>query len=143
MIKEFSFFFILAIIALILSQKINKDKLPSNGPMGLIHWLFSDNWPAKVGAGLMIIGIGALLRYLMQHVEIPPQFKVIAGISCSFILGLLSVITANKPSRRAVHLSLGGASLGVAYLTAYIAHGTLKYLDPTQAMFIFLLISAG
>ena len=29
---------------------------------GLWTWLTSDNWPAKVGAALMVLGIGALLK---------------------------------------------------------------------------------
>ena len=31
-------------------------------PAGLLTWIASGNWPAKIGGGLMIVGIGALLR---------------------------------------------------------------------------------
>jgi hypothetical protein len=34
-------------------------------PAGLLHWLVGGNWLAKVGALLVSIGTGALLRYLM------------------------------------------------------------------------------
>ena len=110
---------------------------------GLINWLTTGNWPAKVGAGLMIIGFGALLRYLMLNIILVPQIKLAAGIVCSFILGALSAWVGNQPNRKEIHLSLGGAALGVAYLTAYSAHTYFGYFDPIQSLCLFFLVAGA
>lgn len=110
---------------------------------GLIHWLTTGNWPAKVGAGLMIIGFGALLRYLMLNIILAPQIKLAAGVVCSFVLGALSVWVGNQPNRKEIHLSLGGAALGVAYLTAYSAHAYFGYFDQIQSLCLFFLVAGA
>ena len=114
-----------------------------NQPSSLIHWLTTGNWPAKVGAGLMIIGFGALLRYLMLNIILAPHIKLTAGIACSLVLGLLSVWVKNQPNRKEVHLSLGGAALGVAYLTAYSAHAYFGYFDQIQSLCLFFLVAGA
>jgi uncharacterized membrane protein len=48
------------------------------GP-GLLGWLISGNWPAKVGGVLLVVGSGALLRYAMLNVEIEPSLKLASG----------------------------------------------------------------
>jgi uncharacterized membrane protein len=60
---------------------------PRLRPSGLLGWLTSGNWPAKVGAGLLIMGVGALLRYALLHIDIPPEYKLGSGIVLSAILG--------------------------------------------------------
>jgi uncharacterized membrane protein len=101
-------------------------------PAGLLTWLSRGNWPAKIGAALLIIGIGALLRYAALHIEIAAPLKLAAGLVLAFALGLASMFVPQGSARRAVSLALGGAAFGVAYLTAYSAFALFGYLsDPT------------
>jgi uncharacterized membrane protein len=101
-------------------------------PVGLLTWLSRGNWPAKIGAALLIIGVGALLRYAALHIEIAPPLKLAAGLVLAFALGLASMFVPQGSARRAVSLALGGAAFGVAYLTAYSAFALFDYLsDPT------------
>lgn len=53
---------------------VTKTKSSSMHPVGLLPWLVSGNWPARLGA-LLLIGIGAyaLLRYLMPTWTYPPS----------------------------------------------------------------------
>jgi hypothetical protein len=103
-------------------------------PAGLLTWFFSGNWPAKVGAVLLIIGTGALLRYLMLHIDLPASTKLLAGVVIATGLGVASGTLRAYPARRALHLALGGASLGVAYLTAYSAHGFFRLVGEFEAL---------
>ena len=86
-------------------------------PAGLFAWLAGGNWPAKLGAALIVIGVGALLRYSMLHVDIPAQAKLAAGLVMAAALGFASVAVPTGPGRRTLSLALGGAAFGVAYLT--------------------------
>src|SRR5262245_19533126 len=121
------------------------DGHPERRPAGLLTWIASGNWPAKVGGGLLIVGVGALLRYAAIHFEVPPTLKLGAGIAAAAILGMASLLLANHPQRRAISLSLGGAAFGVAYLTAYSAFALFGYLPTLQGLGLLALtaVAAG
>lgn len=110
---------------------------------GLFTWLISGNWPAKVGAGLLIVGIGALIRYFLLAVQLPPEIKMGSGVAASALLGALSFHLRERPDRRALHLALAGTALGVAYLTAYSAYGFFGYVNNTTALSLLILVVAA
>src|SRR5882762_3112982 len=83
-------------------------------PAGLLRWLVGGNWPAKVGALLVSIGTGALLRYLMLTLTYPPAGKLMAGVAMATGLGVASAALAQHPRRRAISLALAGSALAVA-----------------------------
>ena len=112
-------------------------------PAGLLAWLMTGNWPAKVGAGLMIIGIGALLRYAFANIDVPPETKLGAGVVAAAALGFGSMILRNRPMRRAIHLALAGAAFGVAYLTAYSAYGFFNYITDVNALALLALVAVA
>ena len=57
-----------ALFSLILAwEASSQDRFAALRPATLWSWLTGGNWPAKVGAGLLIIGSGALLRYVMLN----------------------------------------------------------------------------
>jgi uncharacterized membrane protein len=97
-------------------------------PIGLFVWISSGNWPAKIGGGLLILGVGALLRYAMLNVDVPPQIKLASGILASAALGFASMLYRAGANRRAVSLALAGAAFGTAYLTAYSAYAVFGYV---------------
>jgi uncharacterized membrane protein len=116
---------------------------PRLRPSGLLGWLTSGNWPAKVGAGLLIMGVGALLRYALLHIDIPPEYKLGSGIVLSAILGAAAFALRGQPRRRAIELALAGAAFGVAYLTAYAAYGFFNYINDVNALALLALVAAG
>ncbi len=112
-------------------------------PAGLMTWIASGNWPAKIGGGLMIVGVGALLRYAAINLEIPAIAKLAIGLAAAAALGVGSLLTAGKPERRAVSLAFGGAAFGVTYLTAYSAYALFGYLPGLQGLGFLALTALG
>jgi uncharacterized membrane protein len=112
-------------------------------PRGLLTWIASGNWPAKVGGTLMVVGAGALLRYAAINFNAPPALKLGCGIAGVAALGIASFLTAGVPQRRAISLALGGAAFGVAYLTAYSAYALFGYLPTTQGLGLLVLTAVG
>ena len=110
---------------------------------GLWAWLSSDNWPAKVGAVLMVIGVGALLRYVLIHTDVPPDIKLSAGVLIAGLFGFLSSRLHGRPERRGLYLALAGAAAGVAYLTAYSAFALFGYLNNLAGLTLLVLVSAA
>ncbi len=110
---------------------------------GLWAWLSSDNWPAKVGAALMVLGIGALLRYVLIHTDVPADIKLSAGVVLAAVFGFLSSRLHGRPQQRGLYLALAGASAGVAYLTAYSAFALFGYLNDLSGLSLLVLVSAA
>lgn len=142
-----AFAFILGITCLFFILLAFETTIDSTQPRlrqsGLLTWLVSGNWPAKVGAGLLIIGVGALIRYFLLTVALPPEIKIGTGIVASALLGAASFHLGARPDRRALHLALAGASLGAAYLTAYSAYGFFGYVNNTTALSLLILVVAA
>ena len=112
-------------------------------PRGLLTWIASGNWPAKIGGALVVVGVGALLRYAAIHFDIPPTYKLALGVGAGAALGFLSFLTSSHPQRRAISLAFGGAAFGVAYLTAYSAFALFGYLPSMQGLGLLVLTAAG
>lgn len=128
-----------AVFASVLALEGDGDRL-RRGPVGLLSWITQGNWPAKVGGGLMIIGIGALLRYAALNLDVPPSLKLGTGIGGTALLALASSMTTR---RRAVSLALGGSAFGVAYLTAYSAFALFGYLPTMPGLGLLALTAVG
>jgi uncharacterized membrane protein len=119
------------------------DRTLERRPRGLLTWIASGNWPAKIGGTLMVVGVGALLRYAAINFNAPPAFKLGFGIAAVAALGYASFFTAGMPQRRAISLALGGAAFGVAYLTAYSAYALFGYLPTMQGLGLLVLTAVG
>ena len=112
-------------------------------PKGLLSWIASGNWPAKIGGALIVVGVGALLRYAAINFDVPPAFKLALGIGATAVLGFASFLTAANTQRRVISLALGGAAFGVAYLTAYSAFALFGYLPTMQGLGLLVLTAIG
>jgi uncharacterized membrane protein len=111
-------------------------------PPGLLRWLISGNWTAKLGALLLTIGSGALLRYLMLNLTYPPGLKILTGAALAALFGIGGALLAARPGRRAISLALTGAALAVAYLTAYSAYGFFHYVADPQALGLLFIVAS-
>src|SRR5436190_8279862 len=112
-------------------------------PRGLLTWIASGNWPAKIGGALVVVGVGALLRYAAINFDVPPTYKLALGIAVTAALGFGSFLTTGHAQRRVISLALGGASFGVAYLTAYSAFALFGYLPTLQGLGLLVLTAVG
>jgi uncharacterized membrane protein len=135
----------LLFVALLSVETAASGGSPRIRSFGLIGWLTSGNWPAKVGAGLLIIGVGALLRYALINIDIPDDLKLMAGVLAALVLAAASFVLRGQPQRRALCLALAGAALGVAYLTAYSAYALFSYLpqEPAFALLVVVAVAGG
>ncbi|MDP2833699.1 MAG: DUF2339 domain-containing protein [Pseudomonadota bacterium] len=134
---------VLVFAALLAFEKLNDPSGSSRGDFGLLAWLASGNWPAKIGAGLLILGVGALIRYFLLNVDLPPDLKLGSGIFSATLFGAISFHLRGRPDRRALHRALAGAALGVTYLTAYSAYGFFGYIGEVEALAFLVLVAAA
>ncbi len=112
-------------------------------PAGLLTWFVSGNWPAKVGACLVIIGVGALLRYAFANLDVPPELKLGGGVLASAACGVGAMLLRERPERRAIHLALAGTAFGIAYLTAYSAYAFFNYVTDVNALALLALVAVA
>jgi hypothetical protein len=120
-----------------------RDASLDRRPRGLLTWIASGNWPAKIGGALVVVGVGALLRYAAINFDVPPAYKLALGIAITAALGFGSFLTAPHTQRRVISLALGGAAFGVAYLTAYSAFALFGYLPTLQGLGLLVLTAVG
>lgn len=107
----------------------------------LMAWIGTDNWPAKVGAILLIIGVGALIRYALMHFDAPDHLKLASGIALSGGTAAAAYAFRKDPKHRALHYALSGASLGIAYLCAYASLNLFKYVDDLAGIALLLTVA--
>ena len=98
-------------------------------PLSLWDWLTTGNWPAKFGATLLIVGIGALLRYALLNIDIPNILKIGSGVVISLLFAGAALALKPHPKQRALSLAFAGTSLAVAYLTAFSAYCLFNYMS--------------
>lgn len=135
---------LVAIFFAVLIIEVDREgHLKLQRPVGLITWLTRGNWPAKIGGALIIVGLGALLRFALINIDVAPQLKLAAGIVIAFALGLGSMLVPGGGAKRPVSLALGGAAFGVAYLTAYSAFGFFEYLSNPMGLALLGLTSVA
>ena len=159
------FLFAVAVIfvAVLLFEEQPAGAGASRRPRGLLTWLTAGNWPAKVGGGLLVVGVGALLRYALLNFDVAATIKLALGVAIAGLLALASALIEQSPGsdaessaadwrgdsigdglpRRAVSLALGGAAFGVAYLTAYGAFALFHYLGDGNGLALLVLTAIG
>src|SRR5690349_13309611 len=94
---------IAAIVVLVLMLEVDdRTSLRINRPAGLFTWITSGNWPAKTGGALIIVGVGALLRFALINIDVPPISKLISGVVLAMALGFGSAFVGIRGTRRAV-----------------------------------------
>jgi hypothetical protein len=120
-----------------------KSEVAFRRPVGLVAWLTGGNWPAKIGGGLLVVGVGALLRYALINLDVSNTLKLGTGVLAAGALGLAATLTRVGAGRRAVSLALAGAAFGVAYLTAYSAFGLFHYLDNVTGVGLLAVTALG
>jgi Predicted membrane protein (DUF2339) len=139
------FLFAVAVIfgAVLAVEVRESDATAIRRPLGLIAWLTGGNWPAKIGGGLLVVGVGSLLRYALINFDVAPSLKLGVGVLAAAALGLAATLTRIGSAKRAVSLALGGAAFGVAYLTAYSAFALFHYVPSVTGIGLLALTAIG
>ena len=135
---------VVCVFSVLLAYETSTDaSQPRLRQYGLFSWLVTGNWPAKVGAGLLIIGFGALIRYVLLNIDVPPEVKLGSGIGVAALLGVAAFLLRPYPKRRALYLALAGAAHGVAYLTAYSAYGFFGFVNDINGLALLILVACA
>jgi len=112
---------------------------PPVPPNPLWAWIVGGNTLARIGVVLLFIGVGFLLKYAVEHVQVPISLRL-AGIALGGI-ALLVIGWRLRVSRRAYAMVLQGGGVGVLYLTVF---GTLRLyalVSPIAAFGLLVSIS--
>ena len=113
---------------------------PPLPPNPLWAWMVGGNTLARIGVLLLFIGVGFLLKYAVEHVQVPISFRL-AGIALGGI-ALLVIGWRLRESRRAYAMVLQGGGVGVLYLTVFGALRLYALVSPAAAFGLLVLISA-
>lgn len=111
---------------------------PERAPPVWQSWLTLENWPIKLGLLLLLIGVGAGLRWVaMQGWLTVPMSVRLTGL---YLLagGALVFGLRQPPDKRAFGLSVQGAALGVMLMTVYAALRLYGLIDPGPAFALML-----
>ncbi len=112
---------------------------PRSEPAGFWRWFGEGNWVARIGLGLLFIGVGALYRYAAAQgwLDFPVEYRFIA-VAVAGIAAL--AFGFRQRSRRPVFaLSLQGAAIGLLMLTVFSAY-RLYHLLPAGLCFVLLIV---
>jgi len=122
--------------------------LPSRAPVAAartpmppwLAWFMGVNTLARVGMLLLLIGLGFLVKYTVEHVRVPIELRL------SFValggIALLIVGWRLRLRRPGYAMVLQGGGVGVLYLTAFAAY-RLYALLPPGLTFAVLVAVAG
>lgn len=109
-------------------------------PSALAKWLFESSWIAKVGIGLVFIGVGALLRFAVKEgwLDFPIELRL-AGIAAA-ALAALAVGWRQREKKRIFALNLQGGAIGVLMMVVFAAYRMYGMITagPTFAMLLVL-----
>lgn len=107
------------------------------------NWFFAGNWPVNIGILIFLIGIGALLRYLIQTGIIDVSISArLAGVGVVGIAGLF-MGWKTRLSKPIFGLALQGGSVGVLLLVVFAASKLYDVIPISMAFGITVVILAA
>jgi uncharacterized membrane protein len=106
----------------------------------LWRWLVGGNLPARVGILILLIGVGFLLKFAVERVYVPPEFRL-AGVALGGIA--LLVVGWRLRSRRGPYaMILEGGGVGVLYLTVFAGLRLYQLVSPEWAFALLVAVAA-
>jgi len=108
-------------------------------PPPWLAWFMGVNTLARIGMLLLLIGVGFLAKYAVEHVSVPIEFRLsliaLGGIA------LLVIGWRLRTRRTAYAMLLQGGGVGVLYLTVFAAFRLYGLLPPAATIVLLLLIA--
>ncbi|MBI2397212.1 MAG: DUF2339 domain-containing protein [Xanthomonadales bacterium] len=116
-----------------------QDPVAISEPNAVARWLFESSWIAKIGIGLVLIGVGALLRFAVKEgwLDFPIEMRL-AGIAAA-ALAALAVGWRQREGKRIFALNLQGGAIAVLMMVVFASY-RLYHLIPAEATFGLLVI---
>ncbi|MEO8675688.1 MAG: DUF2339 domain-containing protein, partial [Casimicrobiaceae bacterium] len=115
------------------------DPIPDAPPNPVWAWIVGGNTLARIGVVLLFIGVGFLLKYAVEHVQVPISFRL-AGIALGGV-ALLVIGWRLRESRRAYAMVLQGGGVGVLYMTVFGALRLYALVSPAAAFGLLVAVS--
>ncbi|MBK6726203.1 MAG: DUF2339 domain-containing protein [Xanthomonadales bacterium] len=108
-------------------------------PNAIARWLFESSWIAKIGIGLVLIGVGALLRFAVKEgwLDFPIEMRLAAIAAAA--LAALAVGWRQREGKRIFALNLQGGAIAVLMMVVFAAY-RLYHLIPAEGTFALLVI---
>ena len=103
-------------------------------------WIVGGSTLARIGVVLLFIGVGFLLKYAVEHVQVPISLRL-AGIALGGVV-LLAIGWRLRVNRRAYAMVLQGGGVGVLYLTVFASLRLYDLVSPVAAFALLVSISA-
>jgi uncharacterized membrane protein len=109
----------------------------------LRRWLFEGNLPVKIGAVLIFLGVGYLLKLAADEgwFALPIEFRYLGVATAA--LGALAWGWMQRAAKPVFGLSLQGAALGVLLLTVFGAYRLHELLPAGPAFALVVVLVAG
>jgi uncharacterized membrane protein len=105
-----------------------------------LAWFMGVNTLARVGMLLLLIGVGFLVKYAVEHVRVPIELRL-SGVALGGIV-LLALGWRLRLRRPGYAMVLQGGGVGVLYLTVFAAFRLYALLTPGPT-FALLVAIAG
>ena len=112
----------------------------SAAPNPIWAWITGGNTLARVGVLLLFIGVGFLLKYAAEHVDVPLEMRL-SGVAVGAI-AMLIVGWRLRTRRFAYAMVVQGGGIGILYLTVFAALRLYALIAPTAAFVLLLWIAA-
>jgi uncharacterized membrane protein len=105
----------------------------------LAKWLFESSWIAKIGIGLVLIAVGALLRLAVREgwFNFPIELRL-AGIAAGALVAL-AIGWRQREAKRVFALNLQGGAIAVLMMVVFTAYRNF-HLIPAEATFFLLIV---
>jgi uncharacterized membrane protein len=119
--------------------------LPAPGPAaGVGQWegRLGGTWLSRVGALLLLLGVGFFLKHAFDQDWIGPGGRVLAGLAAGIAMMAGGLRLAGGATYRVPAQSLVAVGIGVVYLSLYAAHA-LYALVGAPATFVAMAIVTG
>jgi uncharacterized membrane protein len=114
---------------------------PPTAPNPVWAWIVGGNTLARLGVVLLFIGVGFLLKYAVEHVQVPISVRL-ALIALGGI-ALLVVGWRLRHSHFAYAMVLQGGGVGILYLTVFGALRLYALIPPLAAFGLLVWVCAA
>jgi uncharacterized membrane protein len=90
--------------------------------VGAWEWRLGGTWLSRIGALLLILGVGFFLKHAFEHDWIGPGGRVLAGLAAGVVMMAGGARLAQRGPYQVPAQSLIALGMGVLYLSLYAAH---------------------
>src|SRR5262249_35553219 len=99
-------------------------------------------WLSRVGAVLLIVGVGFFLKHAFEHDWIGPRGRVLAGLLTGLAMMAGGLRLVAREAYRVPAQSLVAVGIGVLYLSLYAAHESYALVGAPTAFVGMAIVTA-